>query len=32
MKKKNNNNKQTTRNQLINLLIKQIDKNLGYVL
>ena len=29
---KKNNNKQTTTNQLINLLIKQIDKNLWYVL
>ena len=29
---KKNNNKQTTTNQLINLLIKQIDKNLWGVL
>ena len=29
---KKNNNKQTTTNQLIKLLMKQIDKNLWYVL
>ena len=29
---KKNNNKQTTTDQLLNLLIKQIDKNLWYVL
>ena len=29
---KKNNNKQTTTDQLLNLLIKQIEKNLWYVL